>query len=97
MLKILSVTAKINQVFFILATGNLSVNRIDFKAPNLKGPPWINLGAGTPSCSTPRLPKSEHFKSRFSNGKKQNGGHFVRFSNGPDHSKTEPFKMAVLS
>ena len=34
----------------------LSVNRMDLQAPNLAGPPWTNLGAGTPSCTTPQQP-----------------------------------------
>ena len=29
------------------------MNRIDLQAPTLVGPHWLNLGAGTPSCTTP--------------------------------------------
>ena len=37
------------------------------------------------------------FQSSVFNGKKQNGGHFVLISNGPDHLKTELYKMAALA
>ena len=44
---------KINQVFFILTTRELSVNRKDLWAPNLAGPPQLYQGSGPPNCTTP--------------------------------------------
>ena len=29
---------------------------IDLQAPTITGPPWTNLGAGTPSCTSTRQP-----------------------------------------
>ena len=45
---------KIIQVFFILTTRELSVNRIDFQALTLAGPPRANPGSGPPNW-TPHL------------------------------------------
>ena len=38
----------------MLTTWELSVNRKDLQVPTLAGPPKTNLGAGTPSCTTPQ-------------------------------------------
>ena len=43
-------------MFSILTTWELSENTMDLQASNLTGPLQINLGAGTPSCTTPGQP-----------------------------------------
>ena len=35
---------------------NAGVYIIGLQSPTLAGPPWTNLGAGTPSCPTTRQP-----------------------------------------
>ena len=48
-----------------LTTRELSVNRIDLQAPTLAGLPRTNLGAETPSSTTPRQPSIQHTQNLF--------------------------------
>ena len=56
-----------NQVFFILTTGESSVNRQDSQAPTLAGPPQLYQGSGPPSCTVqPALPTIYEQPLKFS-------------------------------
>ena len=54
---IIKIHYKINQVFLISTTLELSVNKRDLQAPTLAGP----LRAGTPRCTTPRQLTLYHY------------------------------------
>ena len=54
-------------------------------------------GSNSKHSNTESIRKPNVSKFGFRIVRKQNGVHFVLFSNGPDHSKTEIFKMAALA
>ena len=54
-------------------------------------------GSNSEHSNTESIRKPKVSKFSFQMVRKQNGGHFVLFSNGLYHSKTELFKMAALA
>ena len=55
----------LSKSFFILTTGELSVNRKDLQAPTLAGPPKLYQGSGPLTCNTTRQTTIYFFKSNL--------------------------------